>query len=421
MKKAAILFFIFFTFFNLFSQKNYLPIKVGDKFGISDLQKNIVIEPQYSFVKLKLSRDKVYFIAEKFVNETNTLKSYLLDDKILISDVENASFSHEGSLIIVTLDQEVDYFYLKELYSVTGKRINKNTYKRVRLLVSTKKQELYYLEDVHNQNKIAIYDIEKQEFVKIVIDDLKYFNDYCSSDSSQNIYNLISNRTEYFFVANINNGIIETDLIKMATIDSNDERIKKTILEEPYNITHTLSDDWGEIKKKIEKNFRESYPKIKNFEIMQPFEINYLNWGYFIAPGDHLEKEKSTDSWLSGLALIKTNNQVGLFNSKSKKWLVLPEYDEIYLSRKVYQIQIILKKEGKYSNKAIHRDDLSNISTLNLDSQTSFKDIPLQFQHNYLSEKQHYIEKVLFMYHPETLKFSHYALTDGTEFIKPKE
>ncbi len=416
---------LFCSHTRVMAQEQHIPIKVGNWFGISDLQKNIIIEPQYTLVQLEATKKKVYFIAKKKINDSTSLNSYILNGKILIADVENATFERIGSLLKAIVKTEPQKDKSITLYSENGKRINSKTYKLVHLLMKTDNQELYYLEDSNQVIKLAIYDNKKQEFVQIIASNLSHISSYCSDTNSEFIWNLIADKKEYFLLTKEIEGNIDTKLIQLSQADlsKNDKRTDIQSTNKPlYNYD---SSNFGEINEwkleqiqsNLEYSFANNNIEVEEFEVDKFYQITFKNFYDNIKPNLNIEINKENfeyyfDSYYKNK--IKINEKVGIYDTNYEKWFILPEYDEIYVVPNPVK-QLVLKKDNQYI--FVEEIDMYGfpIDTTKL---SSFSDIPIQFFKRSMGYAR-YLENVLYLYDPETLEFSHYALTDGTEFIQP--
>ncbi|WP_412985482.1 hypothetical protein [Pontimicrobium sp. IMCC45349] len=100
------LFIVFsLSFTNFYCQSIYVPYRVGDKFGMSDEQGNLVLEPQFDIINFATlfsfdkSKNETYYVGHKILNDSTNLSSFIINDKIILKDKDFNTYYYNNEMI----------------------------------------------------------------------------------------------------------------------------------------------------------------------------------------------------------------------------------------------------------------------------------------------------------------------------------
>jgi hypothetical protein len=116
---------------NLYSQEIGVPFRVGNKFGISNKDGKMLIQPQFDFIKVNTVGDNFFF--EAYTAENNrTLSSLIFNNKVIIGNKTYSDYHVDVNFFIATeyileKNQSNGLFYktgeINNLYNFNGERI----------------------------------------------------------------------------------------------------------------------------------------------------------------------------------------------------------------------------------------------------------------------------------------------------------
>lgn len=368
---------------NLFGQGVSVPYRVGNKFGISDQNGKILVQPQFDIIQIS-GYSENYFEAFTFQGN-EILSSFIYKNKIVLSNQKYNGYSLSEDLIVATKykskhissyhpDGEKYYTELEHLYTKEGKIIISEDVLDVYVLnVDEEKklnQVLICTTGKNNKYSLFLYDkklkkiiqtfFEKSDFFKV-----KYNSEFNSSDKS--IVYTFKDPTGKGKRIKID---VVKNIIKVVSTEDFDLNPKKRNGQDEDDFSGDSMDNLAveppyEVKKQIDPL---AILDIRRIEIKRDFyyspkkveEIKFVNFKLsdecyilekngkkgmyyanpindFIIPQEYDEILNTEMAGYGGSFLLKKNNKYGYYisNGMSGKYFIQPVFDKIPLIEKL--------------------------------------------------------------------------------------
>ncbi len=161
--------------------QQYVPYKVGDKFGISDWAGNVKLKPEFDFIEFGDRLNN--FIAYKGVDD-NVRTSLIYNDKIILKDTRFSSFELFGNNLIVAQMTDTTFGVEKQgslpkrfrLYNYEGKPVTpqsfKNIYVYYEFMEKDLKEELLFVTDSLGKHSYRTYDKATGKINRTLVDNV---------------------------------------------------------------------------------------------------------------------------------------------------------------------------------------------------------------------------------------------------------
>jgi hypothetical protein len=348
---TLILCIVFFKFSMSISygQITYVPYRVGDKFGISDIKGNLVLPATYNNIQpLYGTRD--YFEGYKILPSAKRNISFIRGNKVLIKDKYFQKFSLSKRFIVgiypvpdaykKTYDQNVIIPNRLELFTLEGKPIFQDSTQFISFLEtnrSTFDEQIFLLKDKGNKQQLVsfnanTYQIENVWMAQIQIESYKIIHnsrnkilelEYLTAKKERRIAGFSVGDTQV-------NRLFDSLMKTSEPIDENNREgnYRSAIDSDPVGLGGAPI-DMGNAQRPIDTATFVCYGVQKSFIDNLPEQSLYFRNGKPSYP----------------YSLKRTATTVGLTYGKTDS-LVLPNiYDEIYYLR---DNAFILKSEHRY-------------------------------------------------------------------------
>ncbi|MCT4628538.1 hypothetical protein [Winogradskyella sp.] len=388
--------------FNLLSQEVLVPIKVKDKFGLSDLNKTVRVEADYDKINFGIRPN--YFVCFKKLEANSFLTSLMHYDKTIIKDKPYFDYGIYDDFIIAadttrlkTVKYHNVFHYEKmQLYDLEGKLLYPDYYAFIAVFEDVSKirktSEIFVLfQHLEHSYTLRIYNKKKKEFTKTILDKVEDF-DFVNND--QMLWALESMKLTY-----TNEGVYGKMEVKLVEgFFQITSHVKQTIAQKPK----TYNDYYDDVelpefsntpKQKVELPKSDSISKtLKQVSIVGNHkDFTTTNYLYF----ENVWYRKK--DYILGFK----NGKVGLIDNKQGVFVLKPEYDAIY--KMSGRSAFIIKRDDKYG---------VYFSYTKTFIKPIFKDLPVVYRRKYKGKGCDLIA----LFDTETLKLKYYATFKGDLF-----
>ena len=406
MYKNKLLVILFIAFvYNINAQDTLVPIRYKNKFGLSNLAKEVKVKPIYD--KMVFNNRTNYFIGFK-KTESNAFSTTLFhNDKALIKDKPYFDYSiHEGLIVAAdTTSQKtviyhnVHYNEKMQLYSLEGILLSPKFYAFIAVLdnlgdIKPTSEVFVIFKGLDDKHSFKLYDLKLQKFTKTFLEDVDGFNII----NNEKIYWVLESMKLSYTKGAIF-GKMEIKLVDGSFSIVSD--IKSEIKKPEKDNGYFDNDDNIEVPEFNEK----PKPVIKSLkgdslsETLQQVRIATNHKDFidtdFLVFEDHWYYKKN-------YSLVHNSGKVGVLNKDKDKYEVPTEYDAVY--RVNYYNAFVIKKDNKYG--LIFPQSKEIIKPI-------FDDFPVVVKQIFRGKGYNLIA----LFDTETLKFKHYATFDGVQFF----
>lgn len=193
MHKYLILVFVFQSLVGISQKEILVPFRVGDSFGLSNLDGKLKLKPQFDYIQpigngyFKYSNYKKVPDTTRYYNgrveikeKTITSSGLLLNTKAIIENSDHQHFSYSPEGIIIG-SQESYVSKNSNFYTLKGKKLLSENVKKFRLMGRENRRDepskyiSIFAEHFDNSVSIYLFDKEKQKLVEPLLDHVKNF------------------------------------------------------------------------------------------------------------------------------------------------------------------------------------------------------------------------------------------------------
>lgn len=188
MKKIVLSLLFLFLFHPAFSQQTTVPYRVGNKFGVADVNGKMLIPAQYDIVEPELYNGNRYLKAYT-INESSILSTLIYNNKIILKDKTYSNYYINNGLILADeykVLRKSDYHSDKNftetvhLYDLKGNRLLPGDYKSISIIDDIDEEEekkldvvLIYTYDLNAYESLYLYDKKLKKITKTFIENAK--------------------------------------------------------------------------------------------------------------------------------------------------------------------------------------------------------------------------------------------------------
>ena len=325
MKKILVLVAIIFQVFS-FAQNSSVPYRVGNKFGISDLNGKMVIEPQFDKIKISGYKD-YYFEGFKFL-EKDILSSFIFNGKVILKDKKYHSYYMSFDLIQATKyksdaknkvhsdndSYSTDFIHL---YNLDGKLIINNVKEIYCSQLNSENQlseVIIHTVDTDNLYSLFLYDKKVKKITQTFFKDSDYFQDLQSYNSTI---------VDYIFKDKNKEG-------KRITLEVVNNKIKMTSTNDYEFKEEYVSGDYDDRAAAMDEGYNSS--EISPLAITDVKQIRIKNkYNNFINRPEQIEIKdyKMTAEYHY---ILEKEGKKGMLFTRINKMLIPQEFDEIIKS-----------------------------------------------------------------------------------------
>lgn len=398
--------------FHVFGQTVSVPYRVGNKFGISNQKGAILIPPQFDILELD-GYETPFFEAYTFQNN-QVLSSFILNNKIVLSNKSYSCYSLSNGLIVATKyksgnlssyhsDREDYYTEYEHLYYDSGKEFFVDNYKNISVVEfdrDTKLDEvLIYLTDSNKKVTLLVFNKKTKKITQTIFKNNELIKVHHNSEydfrDKAIIYNLkdIAGKGKQIKIDLVKN------VIKVISIEDFDlsQKNRNSWDERGYDDTAVMEGDYEEKK------------QISSLAILNIKEIS-IKYDFYYLP-KKIEEIKISTVKLSPdyCYILEKEGKKGMYFEAQKEMLIPQEYDDIFKADFPGNYAgFILKKNNKYGFYMSGYSDSYFIQPI-------FDKIPLIEKQDYFGKQQPLIKL-----YDENNKFFCYANKDGKLYYSEK-
>ncbi len=334
-KLMKILMSLVFVFVGAYiNAQQYVPYKVGEKFGIADWTGNVKLKPEFDFIAF--GDDLNHFVAYKGAGDTGRT-SLIHNDKIILKDTRFSSFETCKNRLIVAQTTDTTFDVKKQkgvqkrftLYNYQGKLVTPQSFKNIYVYDEFTnpdlKEELLFVTDSMGKHSYRTYDKATGKINRTLVD------------------NVVPNEDSYGYDYFKNNKL----LIKAPSVRGQEEC---TIIYCEDGVFHV----------KELNSAREFYSQFREVEENDsPF--NSTNYTYLKDEVKRVSINKDGHSKPSYEMVISTGpipeenfvpyhqgNKKGILNLTKRQVFMPAEYDEIYFGNAGWTTIYITEKNAKF-------------------------------------------------------------------------
>jgi len=165
------------------AQNTLVPYRVGDKFGLSNLQGAIKLEAQFDIIDQLYAKTN-YFNAYKISDNSSTV-SFIHNDKILVKDQPFTNYRVDENFIFGYKQPDTTYFHINNsaatlyLFDLSGRAIFANNLKFVSFLntyeaLQNTTQLLMLLTNNKGKMQLVVWNKSTQKIEKTLLDNMNY-------------------------------------------------------------------------------------------------------------------------------------------------------------------------------------------------------------------------------------------------------
>jgi hypothetical protein len=312
-----------FTIFNFCYSQITVPYRVGDKFGISDENGNIVIKP--GFDDIEIIENGKFLAFTKYGDDFK--KSYISNSNVILKDTDYDYFQEDFGFVRAEKQKHEVMFgesgRLTDVYSLSGKNIFDKTFNYV---VFVEKQETPAL-----KKEILMLTKDKKGYFSLVLVNKKtalivktFFENAILADTD---YEKFPTQFGVKYV------IARESEMRLLTINFKDGKIltsKSEILEDGRkNYDAERSSRSSMYSDAVKIPYEEEIPKeIPNtVNVIKEAQIHKRYWDPNTYGKLVFEDKKLTPEYS---VMKKQNEKWGYFGVRSNTWIIPPIYDEIF-------------------------------------------------------------------------------------------
>lgn len=400
----------------VYSQQNSVPYRVGNKFGVANLDGKMLIPAQYDIVEPQRYNGTHYYTAYT-INGSSILSTLIYNNKIILKDkIYNSYYINSGLISAYEYKvlrkseyhSEKNFSETEHLYDLKGNRVLPGDYKSISIIDDMDEEKkldvvLIYAYDLNAYESLYLYDKKLKKITKTFIENAKpieaefnWQNDY-RDRTITNIYVDKNGKGKKMILEIKNNTIVvqsETDINFRAEKQKSEERYFNDMpitVESPYERSippaPVNSDD-----EKIITTVRKAERKRGFYYLPKQIEeLKIIN--------EPLKKDQSY--------IVSKNGKQGLFTVYNNKFTVPVAYDEIIFADFESQSGgYILKNNNKYGAFIYGYPESKTIEPV-------FDYIPLMVDEDYFGKKL-----PLFKLYDENGKLLCYADEKGKLFYR---
>ena len=412
----------------VFSQENGLPFRVGNKFGISDKNGNVIIKPDYDYISINLQKGKAYFQAFS-KKDTTVFSSFIFNNKLILSNKEYSDYHIDSDFIIATKHQikknsdskriqktgEINY-----LYDFAGKKIFDEGLAIISIIedfednsvIREPKKDLHEVllitKDLNGKFSILVYDKISKKITRILLNKTPFLNikfNYEDNYTDKTITCIYEDETGKGKKIKLK---IENNLFKIFSTEVTDISKKNNRSNRNDDFLLTVDDAYLGTpfeNKEVVKNYNGNDQK----KVLSINRIKIKSDIYY-APKNNEEIEITKKELNENERyILSSKGKVGLFYVYANSLLVPIKYDEIMQDDASRERAVfILKNKNKYGIFIYNAPNHKIIEPI-------FDKIPLLVDYNYFGEGQ-----PLFKLFDENGKLFCYANEEGKLFYSEK-
>lgn len=351
MLKTLIILFIL-TPIILTAQNQLIPYRIGDKFGLINEQKKIVVKAEYDIIDFVNSNSNVFIAYNNINNEQSAVSSLIKNGKVIIKPNQARNYFIRGDFFVSEHYTQInekkdDLNEHKNLYSSNGKLLIEN--KKDINIVNVRENEqnmedvLIHSIDQNNLFSIALFNKKKQKITSTLLNniELKEFQSFIFNDNNE----LPQDQLIYIYYTS-------DKKIQQLNIQF-DEKTFKIIYQGDVTIKMNLNNensDYFVMPDGVGSPYKETYidpENLKNTTSTIPV-IRSKNTKYYSYK--NIEEIKIGDVNLTRdhIHVVLDNDKKGLKNIRNNKILTPITYDQILKSTVNEFEQYVLEKDGKY-------------------------------------------------------------------------
>lgn len=403
---------LLFGILQSFAQKQSVPYRIGNKFGVATTDGKMIVNADYDIMSPELYNGSRYYVGYKLL-ETGNLSTLIYKDKIILKDLKYNDYYINNELItaiqykVITKSTRYNDDSFKEtehLYDLKGKKLFEGNFKSIAVrndIDENKKTPflLIYTHDLNDFESLYLYDTNAKKITKTFIENAKPIDvnfNYDDNYRDRSITNLYVDK----------NGVG-----------------KKMILELKDNSILVKSDEIVNYRAEIKRNNDRSSGF---YDVAIPYETPIINLNsieekkiltvrklerkrgfYYLQK--QIEELKITSFNLkeNEQFIVSKDNKQGLFTVYNKTYTIPIAYDEIiFADFESRSGGYILREGDKYGALIYFNRDSKIIKPV-------FDKIPLPVDINYFGEA-----KPLFKLYDEDGKLFCYADEFGKLFYK---
>lgn len=413
MKKTIFMLLVTLFYSISYSQKTQVPYRIGDKFGLANVDGKMTISAEYDILKPEDYFDYSYFVGYKILTN-EVLSTLIYNNKIIFKDKKYNSYYINNGLI-KAIEYKLlgnpsylnrnDHTEIEHLYDLKGKPIFNGDFKSIAIIDDISETEkiddiLIYTTNMNDIESLYLYNKKLKKITKTLIENAKpinvnfnYSNDY-RDRSITNIY-LDKNGVGRKMIIELSG---KTILIKSE--EKIDFRTEKNRMESDY-YDSPIVEMPGE-KPVIPLNSEEEK------RILTVRKVDLKRGFYYLSKKMEEIKIYTENLREDEQFIVSKNNKQGLYQVYSKSYSVPVNYDEI----------IFAYFEGRNGGHILRNGDKYGVFIYdhpkNKTIEPIFDKMPLLEDFNYFGDK-----KPLFKLYDNDGKLFCYADEFGKLFYKP--
>lgn len=341
---------LFFSFFiESFHAQIFVPYRVGDKFGISDENGKIAIKPVYDDIEILDNQGFLAFTK----NGDKYKKSYINRNKVILKDTDYDYFHEEcGYVIAEKMKMEV---YMggnnksTDIFTLDGKKIFDKTFSYIVLIEDNKKaalkDEILILTNDKGYYSLILLDKKTSKTLKTFFENAVLADTHYENFPFQFKVDYVLARENYkqLLTIDFKNGKISNSTNEILSDSSNNDNYRESYSSDvpvprAPMYTESMRGETQKADKPISSN---------QSLIMKEGEINKKYWDPNISDRLRFSDKKLSEEY----AVLKNiKNKWGYFNNRSSKWILPPEYDEIFYqdAKCVFCESFVVRKGNQY-------------------------------------------------------------------------
>ncbi len=326
---------LFILLFGLCWAQITVPYRVGDKFGLSDENGNMLIPATYDVIDVHAPGE---FTATK--RSANGFKTtYITDNKIRLSDTDYNYFNLDSSFITaVKLKNTRDFGAddsrnsVTDVYTLHGKKLFEQSFRFVNFIEDEKKaplkdEILILTNDLNGKYSLLLLNKKTTKVTRTFFENaVDVDTDYDRLPSSFNVkYVLARETTLNQLTITFENGRIKTQNTETVSSSSGMGRS----VSESYSSFSPPPPPHAYAQESIKSAPKK--PEQKNDKVVLEIRMVDLNKRYtepYTNQTMTLVNHKLTPEYAN---LVKVDNKWGFFGNQTKNWILPPAYDEIIL------------------------------------------------------------------------------------------